>query len=1054
VRILGLKLTIRKAVVIAVLLGVLLPALGVGIYLTRNYYVEKLDREIIQTLQRDSDVLSLGVRESLWAIDNESTSALVEAVMQDSPLVSVEVLDPELGRFVFRENPERRLGKIYKLERSVLHRGEVIGRVRLEISDAAFTSEFRRQMISQGGALGLQLLCSVLLILAVLQVRVGRPLKRLTTEAISLAQGELGSSIQPLRQDEIGEVEAQLEVTRQALQNLFQTLEQKNLALENDLQERLRVESALRDREQRLTTLVDQSPLAVIEFDLDWTIQNWNEAASKTFLWDKKNALNKPISMLQTTPRNVSGNRDEELAQNGSGQECQHNRRSDGKIITCQWYYSTIRDAKGTPQRIVAMVEDITEQQQADDEIRRLATAVRMTTNLVALVDALGNVIWFNRAFGERCVTTGTNPLGRPLIGLLQGQTSPQDRSRFAIIDQIFASGTSQSINELLCVSVAQTPYWVSIELQPMRNDQGGLQQWVVVMTDVTDRHIIAEALRNIARIEASNDTRLFLTQILAVIARGTGASGAYIALNQDENIEVCATWGRSATELATGMHPKNRSIARHIEQAGAQRILENIQGYLQDDAVLNNTVNCKALIAEPLLDPHQEIMGHVALLFDAVPNSPDEIQSLAEIGASRAGAELSRQHTLEALQHSELRFSSIFQSSPIPLALFRCADQRCLDLNPAFRLAFGNLEMVQEAGGTAYQQWLATVLGGTQDSASADLQLLTSRGEQRDCQLIARRVSINEEDSQLIAIVDVTQLLEAQRQIKELNLSLEQRVQERTQDLAHANQNLEQTLEQLRRTLDELVRSEKLAALGSLVAGIAHELNTPIGNSLIVASTLRDMNKDFRTQIQSGLRKSTLESYVNENDSAADILVRNLHRAAELITSFKQVAVDQTSSQRRSFNLAEVVNEIIVTMHPVFRKTNFNIDTDIPAELQLDSYPGPLGQVLANLLNNALLHAFEGRSEGSILLRAECPDADHVSLHCRDDGIGISPANLKRIFDPFFTTKLGQDGTGLGLNIVHNIVTGVLGGSIKVDSTEGVGTSFTLTLPLKAPGG
>ncbi|WP_018610658.1 PAS domain S-box protein [Uliginosibacterium gangwonense] len=1049
----GLKLTIRKAVVIAVLLGVLLPALGVGIYLTRNYYVDKLDREIIQALQRDSDVLSLGVRESLWAIDNESTSALVEAVMKDSPLVSVEVLDPELGRFVFRENPERRLGKIYKLERSVLHRGEVIGRVRLEISDAAFTSEFQRQMISQGEALALQLLCSVLLILAVLQVRVGRPLKRLTTEAISLAKGELSASIQPLRQDEIGEVEAQLEVTRQALQNLFQTLEQKNQALENDLQERMRVESTLRDREQRLRTLVDQSPLAVIEFDLDWTIQNWNEAACNTFLWDRNSALNKPISILQTTPRNPLKDRNDDLAKNGTGQERQYNKRADGQTIICQWYYSTIRDAEGTPLRIVAMVEDITEQQQADDEIRRLATVVRMTTNLVTLVDALGNVIWFNRAFGERCVPPGASPLGRPLIGLLQGQTSPQDRSRYTIIDQVFTSGTSQSINELLCISATQTPYWVSMELQPMRNDQGSLQQWVVVMTDVTDRHIIADALRNIARIEASNDTRLFLTQILAVIARGTGASGAYIALNQDDNIEVCTTWGRSATEIATGLHPKTHSIARHIELAGAQRIVDNIKGYLQEDAILKNAVNCKALIAEPLLDPHQEIMGHLALLFDVVPNSPEEIQSLAEIGASRAGAELSRQRTLEALQHSEQRFSSIFQSSPIPLALFRCTDKHCLDLNPAFRLAFGNLEMVQDAGGAAYQTWLATVLGGTQDSASADLRLLTARGEQRDCQLIARRVTINEEDSQLIAIVDVTQLLEAQRQIKELNLSLEQRVQERTQDLAQANQNLEHTLEQLRRTLDELVRSEKLAALGSLVAGIAHELNTPIGNSLIVASTLRDMNKEFRTQMQSGLRKSTLDGYVNENDSAADILVRNLHRAAELITSFKQVAVDQTSSQRRTFNLAEVINEIIVTMHPVFRKTNFSIDTRIPADLQLDSYPGPLGQVLANLLNNALLHAFEGRNDGSILLRAECPDAEHVSLLCQDNGIGISPANLKRIFDPFFTTKLGQDGTGLGLNIVHNIVTGILGGSIKVNSTEGVGTGFTITLPLKAPG-
>ncbi len=162
---------------------------------------------------------------------------------------------------------------------------------------------------------------------------------------------------------------------------------------------------------------------------------------------------------------------------------------------------------------------------------------------------------------------------------------------------------------------------------------------------------------------------------------------------------------------------------------------------------------------------------------------------------------------------------------------------------------------------------------------------------------------------------------------------------------------------------------------------------------------------------------------------------------------------MDQTSSQRRIFDLAEVVGEIVVTMHPTFRKTPYRIETDIPPGLVLDSFPGPFGQVVANLLNNTILHAFEGKSQGTVRLQAAAESADWIRFSCRDDGVGIPAANLRRVFDPFFTTRLGRDGTGLGLNIVHNIVTSVLGGEIALESTEGQGSSFIIRLTVRAPG-
>ena len=250
-----------------------------------------------------------------------------------------------------------------------------------------------------------------------------------------------------------------------------------------------------------------------------------------------------------------------------------------------------------------------------------------------------------------------------------------------------------------------------------------------------------------------------------------------------------------------------------------------------------------------------------------------------------------------------------------------------------------------------------------------------------------------------------------------------------------------------------QLVAQEKLAALGSLMAGVAHELNTPIGNSLLIASTMQAKTQQIAALMNGpGLRRSELTIFVEDSHTAAQLVMRGLTSAAGLVNSFKQVAVDRTTEQRRFFNLHQVCHEIVATMTNRIRVAGHGIDIDIAETIGLDSYPGPFGQVITNFINNALLHAFTPGDAGKMRLRASLMDNGHVLVAFSDNGGGIPAEHLGRIFDPFFTTKLGQGGSGLGLSISHNIVTSLLGGQIAVTSSANEGTRFSLELPLTAP--
>ena len=279
----------------------------------------------------------------------------------------------------------------------------------------------------------------------------------------------------------------------------------------------------------------------------------------------------------------------------------------------------------------------------------------------------------------------------------------------------------------------------------------------------------------------------------------------------------------------------------------------------------------------------------------------------------------------------------------------------------------------------------------------------------------------------------------------------LEERVEERTFALRAVNSRLQTTLDNLQRMQNLLVQSEKLASLGSLVAGVAHELNTPIGTGVTVVSTISDKCVELRRQIERGIRRSQLDAMIDDIETASALAQKSLQRAARLIHDFKQVAVDQTSSRRREFEMHEMLREMMAAVRLRHKHSPVAIEVIAPPGIAMDSYPGTLEQVLTNLIDNAIIHGAEGRADCVVTIEATRQDA-RTTLTVTDNGNGIPAENLARIFDPLFTTQLGKGGSGLGLSIVYGLVTGVLGGHIVVESVAGGGTTFALELPLVAP--
>jgi PAS domain S-box-containing protein len=1070
----GRTLTLRRAIVLVVVLGLLVPATLISGYSWFKQYTDDIKKQTEELLEQNADILSNGMQEPLWNINQESGNALLEAMMsRKEDIVRIEVRDNALGVFVSGERPERRIGFTATTEKPVVYRGSTIGSVKIEVGSTRLRGIIMNDLVESMTAVLAQAALSIALILVLLERRLVRPLQRLGSGAERLANRQLDVPFTWQRLDEIGMLSRRMEDTRISLQKLFEELDRKNRELEQDIDKRKRVEQELYEREERFRALVEQSPIAIVEWDSQLQVIEWNAAAERIFGYSREQALDRHASFIipNATRDAVNTTFNRLTASKGDSRNISQNRRANGQIIICQWSHTYIADKTGKSDRLLSIAEDITEKRRAEEALSlseaKFAGAFQGNPDSISITRMSdGVLIDVNQTFEEITGYSRDESVGRTAVDL---NIWVHPRQRSLLLQELGTNKMARNFewemrtkfgNLRRCVSNATT-FNANNELYML-----------AVIRDVTDQRLLeerkAEADRALLRL--AQGTRDIVGESFFELLVADLAS----ALRTD-----CAFIGLRITNAQSRLH----SVAAHVRGHSVEnfeydsigtpceRTLEGdicvfpagIRSAFPSNIGLGE-YGWESYAGAPLRDTAGNTIGVLAVMHTETLGNPGLVKSLLQVFSERASAELERKRAEEELRNSEQRFSTIFQSSPIAMFVTQVRGNYIIkDVNRAFeRLFLRDRDVVMGRNTVDLDLYCDT------DDRSAlidELKATGSTDEHREVwmyrgdgskvlvQFSGHTFTLAGERFGILACADVTDKRRIENEIRELNATLEQRVVERTEELQQANKELAFTLETLNKAQEELVRSEKLAALGSLVAGIAHELNTPIGNSLMVASTLVDQTRSLSQNYQANtLKRTMLENYIGDSGTAGDILVRNLQRAANLVTGFKQVAVDQTSSQRRKFSVAEVVSEIMLTLWPSLKKTSFIVKQHIPDSLVMDSYPGPLGQVITNLVNNALLHGFEGRQSGTVSIGAEESADGCLELTVKDDGVGIPAANLNRIFDPFFTTKLGAGGSGLGLNITHNIVTGILGGRIRVQSEVGAGTLFILTLPLVAP--
>jgi len=707
-----------------------------------------------------------------------------------------------------------------------------------------------------------------------------------------------------------------------------------------------------------------------------------------------------------------------------------------GASRTCEVVLTSFRHAQSIRQLLVCI--DISDRKAAevalrarDEQARELALVASSTDNGVIIMDAKARITWVNEGFSRMCGYSLEEALGRRPSELLNGEDT--DPATLAFIQERLARRQRFKI-EIVHYHKSGRKYWAVIDVQVVEDEASGTVKYISIERDITNQKLADAALRQ-------SEARLKEAQQLAHIGSWEHdlASDEYILSDEALLIhQLTSPTGRLPREVVTAvMHPDDLAI---LQKARAQA-LATLGAYSAQLRLLRPEGGIKLVHIRAAVhaDEHDKAVRVVGTVQDITEQKLAE-QALVNLNETLEHRVLERTHELD----QQRTFIETILNTAQSLIFVVDHRGRFVRFNGALeRLTEYSFEDLRDQPiweTVIPPERRAEVRAKHENQTSPDkltrmleVEWLTRSGQRR---LIAWSNAVLTDEVGKLKYMIGTGIDITERKRAELAL-------------IEANQNLSQTISKLRDTQSQLVQAEKMASLGGLVAGISHEINTPIGIGVTSATALQEELVILRRDFEGGtMRRSSLERFISHGLNGCEILVRNLMRAAELVRSFKQVAVDQSSDEWRDLDLHEYIDEIILSLKPKLKGRRIRVINASEQGLTIHTHPGAIYQILSNLLINALIHAYQPDQSGEIRISAE-QLGDEIQIDFADDGNGVPEDIQGRIFDPFFTTRRGSGGSGLGLHIVYNLVASTLSGVIFLVKNVAQGATFRIRFPM-----
>ncbi len=766
-----------------------------------------------------------------------------------------------------------------------------------------------------------------------------------------------------------------------------------------------------RRAEERFRLVVEAAPNAMIMVGRDGVITLVNRQTEMLFGYSRQELLGRKVDML--VPERIRsshpGLRDGFFASPatrsmGVGRDL-YGITKDGHEVPIEIGLNPIETAEGF--FVLASIIDITERKRAEDAVRSSERRFRLMVSSVKdyailMLDEKGHVASWNDGAQRLKGFTEEEVIGRhfsifyPPEDVAAGKPGTELR-------QAIEKGRYE--DEGWRVRKDGSRFWANVIITPMLDEQGRLAGFSKVTRDMTERRRSDERFRLV--VEAAPNAMIMVNHegVVTLVNRQTERLFGYTRedlLGQKVEVLVPISTRVKHPGLRGGffVSPTTRSMGVGRDLYGVTKSGQQVPIEIGLNPI--ETAEGTFVLASIIdITERKRLDARFRLAVEAAPNAMIMINQGGAITLVNRQTEL-----LFGYSREELLGQKVDMLVP----------GRIRASHPQLRDGYFAAPSTRAMG------------------VGRDLFGVTKDGREVPIEIGLNPIETDEGAFVLASIIDITERKRGEQALRNLNQSLESQVSE-----------TQLALDQLRVAQNQLVQQEKMASLGGLVAGVAHEINTPVGVGVTAASHLQQEVRALSKAVRENtLSKPRFEQALRTFEQASDIILLNLSRAADLINSFKRVAVDQSSDERRQVRLNSYIEEVLLSLKPKLKTTKHRIELDCPDDIETVTTPGALSQILTNLVVNSVTHAFEPDKPGQIAIRLR-REGEHVELTFSDNGRGIPPENLARIFDPFFTTRRGQGGTGLGLHIVFNLVHQTLGGTIQVSSEPGRGTTFTI---------